>query len=181
MRNLSLLKRRFIIVLAAMALVDVVLITYLMWPGSSPSALEDQRRTLQDRARALKREVAPLEHIEDKLGQTRTNIKALTQDRIPHRSSQIAQVFEKLKREIGVTTQAIRYTDVKTEKGDLPDIQRVSIETTVTGDYAHVARFINALEQSEMFFIIDQISLTGQEGGTVSLSIKVETFMKETL
>jgi hypothetical protein len=58
-------------------------------------------------------------------------------------------------------------------------VQRVKIETTVTGEYAKVAGFINAMEQDKFVFIIDQISLTGQEGGVVSLQIKAETFLKE--
>jgi hypothetical protein len=49
----------------------------------------------------------------------------------------------------------------------------------VTGEYAKVAGFINAMEQDKLVFIIDQISLTGQEGGVVSLQIKAETFLKE--
>lgn len=180
MRNLSLMKKRFIIILAVMSVVDVALITYLMWPGSSPSALESQRKALQDKVRGLKRDVAPLENMDAKLAQTRIDIKALYQDRIPHRSSQIAQALEKLKRETGVSTQSIHFTDVKTEKSDLPDIQRVNIETTLTGNYGQLAHFINALEQSELLFIIDQISLSGQQGGTVSLQIKFQTFLKET-
>jgi hypothetical protein len=42
-----------------------------------------------------------------------------------------------------------------------------------------VAKFINALEQSDLIFIIDQVSLSGQESGTVSLQIKFETFLRE--
>jgi hypothetical protein len=61
----------------------------------------------------------------------------------------------------------------------LPDVQRVSIETTVNGEYAKVARFINAMEQDKFVFIIDQIALNSQEGGVVSLQIKAETFLKE--
>jgi type IV pilus assembly protein PilO len=180
MRNLSLMKQRFIIALAIMAVVDVALVTYLMWPGSSPSALEDQRRSLQEKNRALKSEVAPVQNMDVKLAETRKNIKAFYQDAVPHRSSQIAQQLEKLKKATGVNTQSIRYGEIKAEKGDLADVQRVSIETTVTGDYGQVARFINALEQSEMFFIIEQINLTGQDSGIVSLQIRFQTFLKET-
>jgi hypothetical protein len=66
------------------------------------------------------------------------------------------------------------------EKGDLPDIQRLQVETTVTGDYAKVARFINSLEQTKTFFVIRQITLNGtQEGGGVNLQIKFDTFLKQ--
>jgi len=168
------------IALGVMGLLDVVLLAYLMWPGSSPSALESQRKTLQEQARSLSREVAPLDHMDVKLAETRKNIGTLYKDRIPHRSSQISQQLEKLTRETGVKAQSIRYSAARPEKGDLPDVQRMGIETTVTGDYAKIARFINTLEQSELVFIIDQVTLSEQQGGMVSLQIKFETFLRET-
>jgi hypothetical protein len=59
-------------------------------------------------------------------------------------------------------------------------VQRVEIDTTVSGDYAKVARFINALEQEKLFFVIRQITLnSAQESGTVTLQIKFGTFLKE--
>ena len=182
MRNLSRSKQRFIIALIIMGVVDIALLAYLFWPGSSASALESQRASLQEQARALNREVGPLDDISGKLGQTKNNIASLYQQKVPRHSSQISLQLEKLTRETGVTTQSIHYANIKPEKGDLADVQRISIDTTVVGDYAKVARFINALEQSDLFFIIDQISLssTGHEGGGVSLSIKFETFLKET-
>jgi hypothetical protein len=81
-----------------------------------------------------------------------------------------------------VTTAGIRYNqdrNASNEKNELPDVQRINIETTVTGEYAKVARFINAMEQDRFVFIIDQIALTSQESGVVSLQIKFETFLKE--
>ena len=83
--------------------------------------------------------------------------------------------------ETGVTTDGIRYNQDKTsEKSELPDVQRVNIETTVHGDYAKVARFINALEQDQFVCVINQITLNGTEGGNlVTLPINFETFQKE--
>jgi hypothetical protein len=82
----------------------------------------------------------------------------------------------------GVTTTGVRYgqdRNSSNEKNELPDVQRVNIETTVTGEYAKVARFINAMEQDKIVFIIDQIALSSQESGVVSLQLKLETFLKE--
>ncbi len=180
MRNLAQTKTRFLIALAAMAVVDIALITYLMWPGNSPSALEEQRKTLHQKTQAITDEVKPLQNMDVKLGKTRTNIKTLYLENIPARSSQISQQLEKLTRQTGVATQSIHYNLVKADKGDLPDVQRVGVETTVTGDYAKVAHFINALEQSDLLFIIDQVTLNGQESGLVTLQIKFQTFLKET-
>jgi type IV pilus assembly protein PilO len=41
-----------------------------------------------------------------------------------------------------------------------------------------LVRFINALERDQLFFIIDSVQLGGEQGGTVKLQMKMETFLK---
>jgi hypothetical protein len=65
------------------------------------------------------------------------------------------------------------------DKTDLPDVQRIKIDTTVTGDYSKVAEFVNKMEQDPLFFIIEKIALSTQsEGSAVSLQISFNTFLK---
>jgi Tfp pilus assembly protein PilO len=183
MHNLEKIKRQFTLVVAALGVVDLVLLAYLLWPGTSPSAKLAQEDALQQQETALTREVTPLRGIDQKLTQTRVDVKKFYEQKVPAQFSEISQHLEKLVQETGVTTQGIRYSQEKTEKdkNDLPDVQRVSIDTTVTGEYSKIARFINALEQDKFVFVINQISLTGSEAGNVvSLQIKFETFLKET-
>jgi Tfp pilus assembly protein PilO len=159
-----------------------LLIIYLLLPGSSPAARAAQEESLREQKQALTREVTPLIGIDQKLAQTRVDVKRFYQDKVPGQFSQISQHLEKLMKDAGVSTNGVRYGQDRngsTEKNELPDVQRVNVETTVTGEYEKVARFINAMEQDKFVFIIDQISLNSQEGGVVSLQIKAETFLKE--
>jgi Tfp pilus assembly protein PilO len=181
--HLAKVKTQFILILAVLGALDLALIAYWLWPGSSPSAKLAQEQALQQQVNTLSREVAPLQGIGPKLDQTRVDVKKFYEQRIPSQSSEISQHLEKLVQETGVTQLGIHYgrdTGERNAKDELPDIQRVNIETTVTGEYGKVARFINALEQDKLVFIISQISLNGSEGGTVSLQIKVETFLRGT-
>jgi Tfp pilus assembly protein PilO len=179
MTGLAQIKKRFFTVLGIVAIVDVILLGYLLWPGSSSAGRRAREETLQQQYRALGREVAPLKDIDGKLMQTRADISDLYSEQIPNRWSQISSHLETLVRESGVTAESIKYTSDKPEKGDLHDVQRVDIDTTVKGDYSKVARFINAMEQDKLLFIIQQISLSSQEGGTVTLAIKFNTFLKQ--
>jgi hypothetical protein len=57
----------------------------------------------------------------------------------------------------------------------------VKADITLSGDYAKIAHFINALERDKLVFNVTQIVLNGQQGGgSVDLQIKVDTFLKET-
>jgi Tfp pilus assembly protein PilO len=182
MNNLEKMRKQFTLVLAFLGALNLLLIIYLLLPGSSPAARSAQEDTLREKKTTLTREVTPLIGIDKKLTQTRVDVKKFYDQKVPGQFSQISQHLEKLMKETGVTTAGIRYgqdRNSSTEKNELPDVQRINIETTVTGEYEKVARFINAMEQDKFVFIIDQISLSSQESGVVSLQIKVETFLKE--
>jgi Tfp pilus assembly protein PilO len=183
MNSLARVKRQFALVLAGLGAVDLILLVYLLWPGTSPSAKQAREDNLQQQQTALSREVAPLKDIDQKLTATRGDVKKFYEQKVPTEFSQISQHLEKLVQETGVSTQGVHYSQEKTEQGknDLPDVQRIGIDTTVTGDYGKIAKFINALEQDKFVFIINQITLSSSEGSNVvSLQIKFETFLKQT-
>jgi hypothetical protein len=57
-------------------------------------------------------------------------------------------------------------------------LQRVQIEADLAGGYLQLVRFINSLERDHMFFLVDSVSLGGEQGGTVRLQLKMETYLK---
>lgn len=182
MNDLAKTRKQFTLIMSVLGGLDLLLLIYLLLPGSSPAARLTQEENLREQKKTLARDVAPLDGIDKKLAQTRVDVKKFYEQKVPSQFSQISQHLEKLMQEAGVTTTGIRYgqdRNTNTEKNELPDVQRVNIETTVTGEYSKVAKFINAMEQDKFVFIIDQIELTSQENGVVSLRIKAETFLKE--
>jgi Tfp pilus assembly protein PilO len=184
MTNLAETRKRYIIILAVMGALDLLLMIYLFLPGSRASSKLAEERRLQEQVTALTHEVSPLRDIGEKLITTRGDIKKFYEQKVPSQFSQISQHLEKLTQESGVSMPAgIHYSQTQTpgnEKNELPDVQRIGIDTTVTGEYTKVAKFINAMEQDKFVFIIDQISLNSQESGVISLQIKFETFLKQT-
>ena len=175
MDNLARVQRRFIVAVTVLGVINLALVIYLLWGGPSGPSLE----SLQQQYNALEREVESRQ--KGNPDQTRTDLKQFYSDNLPSRGSQISEQVEKLTRNAGVTAQSIHYPTESAEKAEknLPaGVQQVKIETNVTGDYAKVARFINELEQDRMLFIIEKISLSGQQGGLVSLQITFSTFVQ---
>lgn len=183
MTHLTRTRQKFTWIIAILGVLDLLLIVYLLLPGNNPSAMAAQEKRLNDQANSMEREVVPLRGIDKKLATTRVDVKHFYEQNVPSQFSQISQHLEKLMQETGVTAaQGIHYSEVKNtdrDKNNLPDVQRVGIDTTVSGEYAKVARFINAMEQDKFVFIIDEISLSSREGGLVALQIKCETFLKQ--
>jgi cbb3-type cytochrome oxidase subunit 3 len=176
MGDLQTIRRRFWIATVVLSLVSVALLAYLLRPGSSAAAQEAQEASLQQRVNLLKNEVEKRKSSNPQ--KTREDLKNFYAEDVPVRSSQVSEQFEKIVKDTGVTAPAIRYSPEAQDKTSLPSVQQIKVETTVTGDYAKVAKFINAMEQARLLFIIDKVSLTGQEGGNVTLQITFTTFLK---
>jgi Tfp pilus assembly protein PilO len=184
MNHLAKKKTQFTLIISVLGVVNLLLLVYLLLPGSSPSARAAQEESLRQQKQTLTAEVAPLIGIDKKLAQTRVDVKKFYAQKVPSQFSEISQHLETLMKDAGVTAKGgIRYNQERStnekEKVELPDVQRIGVDTTVTGEYSKVAKFINAMEQDRFVFIINQISLTSVESGVVSLQIKFETFLKE--
>ncbi|MGA8271563.1 MAG: GspMb/PilO family protein, partial [Candidatus Sulfotelmatobacter sp.] len=95
--------------------------------------------------------------------------------RFPGQESQILTQFGKLAVTNGVAIERVSYKVKDEEAGRL---QPVEMDADLTGSYVSLAQFINALERDEMMFIIDNISLAGEQNGPIKLQMKVETYMK---
>lgn len=171
------MRRNFIIMFALLGLLDMAAIVYLRWPGISSSSRSEQEKALDEQLHQKKMQAAPYRGIEKKLQDDRQQVKELYKNAIPHRWSEISAEIQKLAQQTGISAADIRYVEADT---GLPDVKRISIETPIVGEYAKLARFINALERDKMFFLIDEVALSGQEAGTVQLKIKFDTFLKET-
>jgi Tfp pilus assembly protein PilO len=169
-------QRRFASLAAVLGVAVVLLLVYLFWPGSSRSAQEEEKARLQQQLTSLSNEVELRKTSNPET--TRAELKAFTAE-LPARYSEISQRLEKLSHEAGVTSASLTYSVEAPDKTDLPDVQRIKIDTSVTGDYGKVAQFINKMEQDRLFFIIEKIALsTKTEGGAVSLQISFDTFLK---
>lgn len=171
------MRRRFTVIFAVLGLICISLIVYLVWPGSSGVAQRNEEQELKKQLELKQLGAAPLHGIDKKLADSSKQVDELYKDRVANRWSEISERVQKIAQETGVSAQNIKYSADKT---GLPDLQRVNIETTVSGDYGKIPRFINALERDKMLFLITQLSLNGQEGGVVQVQIKFDTFLKET-
>jgi type IV pilus assembly protein PilO len=179
MRDLQQIRKRAFTILAILGVISIGFLIYLLWPGASVSAHKEQADALQQQYTTLQHEVEPLNGIEGKLVQTRADVKDLQQESIPSHASEISLRLEKISLAVGVQSQGVRYSTKPPEKDDLQGLQRLDIETSVSGEYPKLAHFINAIEQDKMLFVIDQVSLSGQESGVVTLQIRLHTFLKE--
>lgn len=162
--------------LAIMAGVDLLAaIVYFSPLVGSAESRRQELNTLQAELITKTRQVAPLKDLPQKVVLAGHQITDFYKTRIPAQQSQIPTELGKLCAANSVTLDREKY---KVEDAEAGGLQRVEIEAEFAGSYSSLARFINVLERDQMFFIIDGVTLGGQQQGPVKLGMKLETFLK---
>lgn len=57
-------------------------------------------------------------------------------------------------------------------------VTEITVSTTVEGDYESVVRFINGLERSENFYLLDSLGLASATGGSIKLNLQLRTYFR---
>jgi type IV pilus assembly protein PilO len=162
--------------LAIMAGVDLLaLVIYISPLVGSADSRRQQINELQGELKTKTTQVAPLKDLPQKVQQASHQISDFYERRIPEQESQVLAELGKLASPNGVTVEQVKYNFNDVEAGNLEPLE---IEAELVGDYKSLAHFINALERDDMFFIIDNVTLGGQQQGPVKLNMKLEAFLK---
>jgi type IV pilus assembly protein PilO len=166
------LKTALAIMLGVDLLAAVVYFSPLV--GSAETRRMDMNQ-LQAELTTKTRQVAPLKDLPQKVALASHQIADFYKKRFPSENSQIVTEFGKVAGANGVAIEQVKYTGKEPGEGGL---QPVEVEADLSGNYTSIARFINALERDDMFFIIDSVTLGGQPRGPVKLNMKLETYLK---
>jgi len=162
--------------LAIMLGVDLVAAVVLFSPlVGSTSSRKQELDELWIELRTKTKQLEPLANLPQKVLIAHDQIGEFYKKRVPTQESQIATEVGKLASGSGISIEAVKYKVVDTE---LSGLQRVEMEADLSGNYVGLAKFINALERDDVFFIINSVKLGGEQQGPVKLNMKLETYLK---
>jgi Tfp pilus assembly protein PilO len=176
MTDVRQVRRKYTLVLAVLLCIDVVCGIVLISPiGRSARANQETLNGLWSDLQVKTRETIPLQGIDSKVKEAKTEIDTFLKDRVPQRFANVPDEVGKLAAAHNVSLSAARY---RTEETDIPGLRRVVVEATLSGTYSQEAQFINAVERDKLFFIINSISLGDAQNGGVRLQIQMETYIR---
>jgi type IV pilus assembly protein PilO len=176
MADLRQSRRRLSVVLIVLFCIDLAAAAVLLSPiGAHARAAQQQLNELYTELQTKTRQTAPLHGIDEKVVLAHKEVDSFYKDRLPSSYASIVEEIGKVAAANGVQATNIRY---ETGESDVPDLQRVLMDVSLSGDYLKEVKFINALEREKMFFIIDGVTLSGQQGGIVRLQLRLETYLK---
>ena len=164
--------------LAAVLAADLVLLVIHWRPTESPQAqkqaedrLEVQRKLLAadvDRARSIRQRLPDIQREADEffakeLREASTGYSAIVAD-----LGVVAQ-------QAGLQTDAISF-----KQREVPNrgVIEVEVAATVDGSYPSLITFINGLERSSNFYVLDSLSLASSAGGNLKLNLQLRTYFR---
>jgi Tfp pilus assembly protein PilO len=145
---------------------------FLAW-STLRAASADQLQQQQTAYRALQLEMSPLRGLPQKVSLSRTQADTFYTARFPNAYSTISATIHDLETKNSVRLTSLAYTPTPA----LPGLAELHMDASLSGEYAPLMHFINGLERSKTFFLINGLTLTGSQGGLVNLRLRLTTYL----
>jgi len=167
------------VALALVLAADLALAGYL-WRASyqEPLALRGQRDLLALQAKKLKADVDRGEKIRASLPQAGKDCDAFYQQSFldsPTGYSRIESDLGEIATKSGVKISGYTFKQKEIKNRGVTEIQ---ITTDVDADYPAVIQFINGLERSKNFYLLDSLHLSSVSTGGIRLNIDLHTYFR---
>lgn len=168
-----------LVALAVLLTADVALGIFL-WQTSrmGPAELRAESSRLATESRLLKADIARGEKIRTSLPQVGKDCDAFYHDSFldPVTGySDIETDLDSIAAKAGVKTAGFGFKQKEVKDRG---VTQISINTTVDADYPAIIEFINGLERSKYFYLLDEVQMTSAQSGGIQLQIALHTFFR---
>lgn len=161
---------------AVLLLVCLYLGVRLILLGSSTGAQgEAALAAARSRVAASEASARRLRGVDAKLQASDVEAARFYRDRLPYAYSDVAAQLGTVAKRTGVRLSRASYVQGPPQNG----VTEVRIDAAVTGEYVALARFLNDLERDPSFFLIENVTLSGAQGGLVNLQLRIGTYLRE--
>jgi Tfp pilus assembly protein PilO len=164
----------------ALLLVADLALAFFLWETSrqGPAAMRAQRDRLAIQAKLLRADVQRGEKIRASLPHVGMDCDAFYNESFLNAATGYSQTesdLDAIASKAGVKTSgfSFRQKDVK-DRG----VTEISISTSVDGDYPAVIEFVNGLERSKNFYLVDALHLGSATAGAIRLQIQLHTYFR---
>jgi Tfp pilus assembly protein PilO len=167
------------IALAILLLVDIGLGIFL-WKSSreQPEDLRSELNQLVAQSKLRNADVVRGTAIRTSLPQVSRDCSKFYTDTFLDKSMGYSSVVADLSSIAGKA--GLRTSDTSFKENDVKDrsLTEVAISTSVEGSYASVIKFINGLEQSKNFYLLNDLHLASSNGGMIKLQLDLRTYFR---
>lgn len=171
---------------ALLVLLNLYLLIHMAFLWQTASS-QDANAVAQEKVRlqTAKIAAAPLDGLDEKLQKSTADANEFYQSRLPYAVSQVVMETGALAKKQNAKMTRVQYgysplyLDGTAPGPDVvPSVTEVRMDASFTGEYRSLVQLVNDLERDRMFFLITGVTLTGQQSGTVSLRMKLTTYVR---
>jgi Tfp pilus assembly protein PilO len=165
-------------VLAAVLVLDLALIVINWKVAVAPRASASEIVLLKRQHALLAADVARGDQIRKELPAVEKQCDAFVQQNLRPVGSGYSSIISDwgmLAKDAGIQAENISFRQHTADKSGVVEVE---ISTSVNGDYAGVVRFINALQHSGTFYLLDGLSLAAGSAGELKLNLALRTYFR---
>jgi hypothetical protein len=182
-RDFTLQKRVILMVVGLLLAADIGLAIYSWQLSSSPYT---SQRVFDEQAiklGVLNNEIKSAQFIRDHMPATRKDCEKFEQSlaRESTSSSSITAELDEVAKKSGLqeATMTFRQKEIPSR-----GMSEMTIEATVSGNYGSVVRFVNGLQRSQRFYVVDGLQLatdaqTQTATGNIRVGFHIRTYFRE--
>jgi Tfp pilus assembly protein PilO len=158
-----------------------LLLAGAIWKMSavSPQSARLERDRLKAESKLLDADVARAERIKADLADVGKKCDDFYKDELPDSDtgySQIEMDLGSIAQKAGLKTSLVGYHQKAVKDRGVIEVQ---ITAAVDGDYENLVKFINGIERSRNFYLLDSLTLaSGGTGTSIKLNLTVRTFFR---
>lgn len=163
--------------LGLLLVVDGALL-FVNWRNGGAEAQAQNLRALKYQYAVMSKDVSHAQDIEKRLPQIQEQCDAFFKKQLSPASggySAIVADLAKIAEKAGIRTSGVSYNQQPvTDRG----VIEVEVAGTVEGDYSSLVRFINGLERSDSFYLLDKLVLASSTEGKIKLTLELRTYFR---
>ena len=174
--------RQILALYLALLAVNVLVYAVLVRPRArSVRQIRAESQPSRERLKEREAEVKGREDALAALDRAKADLEKLRRDVLSSRDRRMIEVqleLAQLARQFGINLQRVQYENKKLEEEGL---ERFAMVVPLSGGYSNLRKFLQAVETSDKFLVIEQVALaTGHEGGAlIDLSITLATYFDD--
>jgi hypothetical protein len=138
--------------------------------NNSGNALAEQHLRLAEAATNAQ----PLRGLDKKIDNATSDAASFESSRVPMVQSDVISELGALADRSKVRLARVQYAPLPPDNG----LTEFDMDASLSGDYRPLVQFINSIERDKIFMVIDGVTLSGQQGGTVTLKIRITAWLR---
>jgi Tfp pilus assembly protein PilO len=182
-RDFTLQKRAILVVLGLLVAADLGLAIYSWRLASSPHTPQAEFDEQNIKLAVLQGDILSAQKIKDDMPSTKHDCEKFERS-LPvtsASSSAIASEFDEIAKKSNLKIDALTSHPKEIANRGMTEF---TIEATVTGDYGSVVRFVNGLQRSQRFYVLDGLALATDAQnqaaqGPIRVALHLRTYFRD--